>query len=128
MSNHTQMPPTLSGPWNFPGWDNLETPIPPWEHRGFWYHDESGSGDRLVIVWRYSVCELGCCETISGHIYRCVDMIAAMMLWISFHKEVDRDDGQGYDGVFIFYGNRRICEYSVYGKPFPLPLPDGRWS
>lgn len=96
MSNHTQMPPVLDKPWNFPGWDNLKNSIPPWKHRGFWYHN--GSGDRLVIVWRWAFDERGC-ETICGHIYRCVDMVAAMMLWTSFHKEVDRDNGLGYDGV-----------------------------
>ena len=123
MSNHTRMPPSLDKPWNFPGWDNLETSIPPWEYRGLWYHN--GVGDRMVIVWWYGLAECGCCKTIRGHIYRCVDMIAAIVLCSRFHKEVDREE---YDGVFIFYGNSRICEDSVYGKPFPLPLPDGRWS
>src|SRR3989344_1465185 len=123
-SNHTRMPPSLDKPWNFPGWDNLETSIPPWEHRGFWY--SNGDGDRLVIVWRYGFDEGGY-ETVFGKIYRCVDMLATIKLCASFHKDVDRDDGQGWDGVFIFLGNRRICEPSVYGKPFPLPLPDRRW-
>ena len=125
MSKHAHMPPRLDCPWNFGTWDNLKTSTPPWEHRGFWYHGETG--DTLVIVWRYGfddADQLSVC----GHIYRCEDNLSAILLWKSLHNDVDRgSDGLGYDGVFIFYGTRRMSEEAVYGEPFPEPLPDRRW-
>lgn len=125
------MPPSVAGPlWDFGSWDVEKRSTPPWQYRHFWYHDHSnGEGDRLVIAWRYAFDEGGY-MVVSGDIYRVKDMLAAIKLAWSFHESIDRDNGWGPDGVFIFFGNRRICESSIHGAPLPPELqnlPDGRW-
>ena len=124
MSEHTHMPPRLDRPWNFGSWDNMKTSTPPWEHRGFGYHGETG--DRLVIVWRYGFDEGGY-QIVCGDIYRCTDMLEAIKLCDQFREQVDRDNRHWGAGMLIFFGNRRACESSVYGESFPEPLPNGRW-
>ncbi len=116
------MPPRLDRPWDFGTWDNRKTSTPPWQHRGFWYHGKTG--DRLVIVWRHGFDDGGY-QIVCGDIYRCEDMLEAIKMSRQLRESVDRSGWGG--GVFIFFGNRRICESSVYGEPFPEPLPNRRW-
>lgn len=131
MRHHTTMPPSLGEHWNFGGWDNRKTSVPPWSYRNFWYHDETGDfgeigHDSLVILWRYGFDDGGR-EIVCGDIYRPGNGLKAIFLWRDLCKEVDGTHGLKYDGVFIFHGTRRVSEASIYGKPFPYPLPDGRW-
>jgi hypothetical protein len=126
------MPPRLSESWNFGSWDSLRSFTPPWQHRGFWYHDMSGTGSGrcLVIVWRYSFDEGGR-QIVTGDIYRYRhDDFASIQMWIHFKDEIDRNNGYSPDGVFVFYGTRHIGKHSIYGQPLPPELqnlPDGRW-
>ncbi len=126
MSNHTKMPPALSEPWCFGGWDNRKSSTPPYEHRHFWYWD--GTGDKLVIGWRYGFDDGGY-EIVCGDIHRCTTMLEALRLWESLKCQVGSSrDWKRYCGIFIFYGTRRVCRPSIYGEEFPDPLPDGRWT
>ncbi|MEY4440878.1 MAG: hypothetical protein RLY49_504 [Candidatus Parcubacteria bacterium] len=120
------MPPRLDQPWDFGAWDHSETPVPPWSHRGFWYHDRGKSGDRLVVVWRWAFDERDQMFP-SGDIYRCEDMLEAIKLWSHFRREIENHSPFTHDGAFIFFGTRRICEPSICGEPFPESLPNGRW-
>jgi len=122
MSEHTQMPPRLDSPWNFGDWDHRQTFTPPWQYRGFRYHGETG--DRLVIVWRWGFGEGGSLK-VCGDIYRCNDILEAILLSNRLRETVDHSDWGG--GLFIFFPNSGICEPSIYGEPFPEPLPNGRW-
>lgn len=125
MSNAlTTMPPRAADPsWDFGTWDNSKTSTPPWSYRGFWYHGKPGASDRLVVLWRWGFDEGGYL-IVCGDIYQCTDGLEAILLWRDLKYKVDE---LGYDGVFIFYGNRRMSEVSVYGEVFPEPLPNGRW-
>jgi len=119
------MPPPLDQPWDFGSWDNQVTSSPPWEHRGFWYHS-IGNGDNLVITWQYRFDDEER-QVICGDIYRC-EPLQAILLWNSLREKIGTDESySSYDGLFIYYGNRRIDENSILGKPFPEPLPNRRW-
>lgn len=124
MSEHSHMPPNLNRPWNFGSWDNRVSHTPPWEYRDFWYHGDAG--DILVIRWQYAYDETDRL-IIAGDIHRHESEEAAIAQWQSFHGDVDRDNGFGYDGVFIFYGTRHMSDEFIYGQAFPGPLPDNRW-
>lgn len=126
MSKYTQMPPTAGQPWNFESWDNAVRDTPPWIYRNFWYHSNPGGSDRLVIVWGYAFDEGGY-EVLVGDIYQCRDMLQAILLQNRFRQDIESGDRNDRQGSLIFFGNRGICESSIIGKPFPAPLPDGRW-
>lgn len=131
MSNYTRMPPHLSESWDFGPWDNLERDTPPWSHRGFWYHDIDGSGDTLVIAWRWGFDEDGYI-IVTGDIYRFNfdNLPAALKFWDGYRKQIDEDNGFGPNGVFMFHGTRSINEPTIYGEPVPPELqnlPDRRW-
>lgn len=129
MSNHTRMPPSLSDKaWDFGGWDNRKSFLPPWDHRGFWYTDMTNGqgGDTLVIIWRECTTDSGLIG-ICGRIYRCTNFATALTEWQKQKGDVGPSDEGKYAGLFIFLGTRRVSPPTVWGKPFPYPLPDDRW-
>lgn len=120
MSNRAGMF-SLDRPWAFPGWDNLKSSVPPWEHRGFWYHN--GDGDYIVFIWTESLKSCGCCWGYSGHIYRYPTFLEAVKGLGIYSGSIT--DGK-YAGGLIFFDRRNEIAISI-GEQFPEPLPDNRW-
>ena len=126
------MPPRLDQPWDFGPWDNSKRSTPPWQHRGFWYHDlSSGHSDgTLVIVWRYALDDDAGYEVLTGDIYRCTDEEAAAKLFRHhLFQIVSEEDCCPDDGVLIFHGVSHIDHRDRFGRlpPELQRLPDGRW-
>ncbi len=136
MSKLTKMPPPISGKdWDFGTWDMVPggRDTAPSEYRGFDYHDLHGEGDHLLIIWRDNLDPDPAKDyyLLIGDIYRLKgefpdeDYLKILFMWNSFREKIDM---YLFDGMLVFdCKNNRVCPWSVYGRPFPEELPNGRW-
>jgi hypothetical protein len=118
VSNYTLGQPTLDRPWRFQSWDNLESPTPPWQYRGFWYRN--GDGDYVVVRWMWAFDEGGY-QCVCGSVHREKHLLKALRL-VRILKE---SNPGGWGGGTLLFKKHQLL-WST-GETFPLPLPDGRW-
>lgn len=102
--------------WNFRPWDSILDTDPPCKFRGLMF--ANGSGNYLIMRWRYCLCETGCCDLVAGTVYRVENFDEALRLY----QSIDFDEFEC--GVYLFCGRTVLCRK---GEEFPEPLPNGRW-